>query len=300
MATTVTNDIARMLEVDLSDVFTDNYNSYPLEWPSFCTERKANKLTMKYDSMGNIDVAQIKTESDTIQYRKITQAYQTSVTMKTVVNGISFSMESKKYDQYSVLVDAQGPELARTMREFEENRVIRHYDNVTSAAYALSDGQAWATNSRPCKNSASTNDTYATTSSLNTPENHKTMIKMFADFKNHAGGKMKSYPTDGVSHRYNMAQLEENYQSDKKAQEFSNTKNVLPGISWHYSTYISSTTYWGMYDKRYPNLLFVRFSGVEPNSYEDVKDTLDFFYNVNEIFDTVVLPNIGIVHNTGA
>ncbi len=300
MATTITSDIARMLEVDLTDVFTDNYNAYPLEWPSFCTERKATKLTMKYDSMGNIAAAQQKTESDTIQYRKITQAYQTSVTMKTVVNGISFSMESKKYDQYGVLVEAQGQELARTMREYEENRVIRWYDNLTTAGYALSDGQVWQTDSRPCKNSASTNDTSATASSLNTPENHKTMIKMFADFKNHAGGKMKSYPTDGLSHRYNMAVIEENYQSERKAQEFSNTKNVLPSINWHYSTYVASTTQWTMYDKRYPNLLFVRFSGIDHNAYEDVKDTLDFFYNTVEIFETCVLPNIGIVHNAGA
>ncbi len=300
MAKTLMNDIARMLDVDISDIFTENFESYPIEWPEFVTEKKATKLVMKYDSMGNIDVASIKTESDKIQYRKIGQAYQTTCTMKTIANGIAFSMEAKEFDQYAVTSESQSKELARTMREFQENRVIRWYDNVTTAAYALADGAVWATNSRPCKNSASTNDTYATASSLKTPENHKTMIKMFADFKNHAGGKMKSYPTDGLTHRYNMGDIQEVYQSDKKANEFSNTKNILEGIKWHYSTYISSTTAWTMYDRRFPNLLFVRYSGIQKNSFEDVKDTLDFYYNVHEIYDTCVLPNIGWVYNAGA
>jgi len=300
MATTLMNDIARMLDVDITDVFTENFEAYPIEWPSFCTEKTATKLTMRYDSMGNIDVAAIKTESDTIQYRKITQAYQTTVTMKTIANGISFSMEAKEFDQYAVTSESQSKELARTMREFQENRVIRWLDNVTTAAYALADGATWATNSRVCKNSASTNDTYATASSLKTPENHKTMVKMFADFKNHAGGKMYSYPTDGISHRYNMSDIQEVYQSEKKANEFSNTKNVLESINWHYSTYMSDTNAWCMYDRRYPSICFVRYSGIQKNSFEDVKDTLDFFYNVHEIYETCVLPNIGFVWNDGA
>ena len=301
MATTLTSDISRMLEAGITDVFTTNFESYPLEYPGFTTAKKADKETMKYDSMGNIGAAKIKTESDAIDYKKITQAYQTSIKMKTVTNGISFTIEAQKYDLYKVTAESRAKELARTMREFEEARAIRWIDNATAAAYALADGQPLATDSRPCINAPGTfNDTLAAASSLTDPDNHKAMIKMFADFKNHAGGPMKAYPTNGLTHRYNMSDIEEIYQSDRKANEFSNTKNVLPSIKWTYSTYMSDTNAWAMWDNRFEHILFVEFIKTYTNSYEDVKDTLNFYYNAVAMYETGALPNIGFVYNQGA
>jgi hypothetical protein len=300
MANTLTSDISRMLEAGITDVFTTNFESYPIEYTSFTTAKQANKETMIYDSMGNIGAATIKTEGDKISYKNIEQAYQTTVKMKTITNGIRFSIEAKSYDLYKVTAEAQAKELARTMRDFEEDRAIRWIDNVSSAAYALSDGQPLATNSRPLKNAPGVfNDTYATASSLTDPENHKTMIKMFADFKNHAGTPMKSYPTNGMTHRYNMADIEEIYQSDRKANEMSNTKNVLPTIKWTYSTYMSDTNAWGMWDNRFEHILFVKFKDTYTNSGEDKEETLDFWYNAVAMYETCALPNIGFIWNDG-
>lgn len=300
MATTLTNDISRMLEAGITDVFTENFNSYPIEWPEYCTKKKADKETMIYDSMGNIAAASQKTEGDEITYRKISQAYQTTVTMKTITNGIRFSIEAKSYDLYKVNAEAQAKELARTMREYEENRAILRINNATSAAYALADGVALASNSHPCLNAAGTfNDTYATAAALEDYDNHKTMIRMFADFKNHAGTPMKSYPTDGLSHRYNMMDIEEIYVSEKKANEFSNTQNVLPSIKWHYSTYMSDTDAWMMWDSRYEHVLFVSYRDTYNNAGEDTEKTLDFWYNAVAMYETCVLPNVGFVYNDG-
>ena len=301
MATTLTSDISRMLEAGCTDVFTANFDTYPREYPGFTTAKKADKETMIYDSMGNIGAAEIKTEGSSIPYRKIVQAYQTTVSMKTITNGISFSIEALNYDLYKVTAEARAKELARTMVDFEEERCIRWVNNATSASYALADGQPLATNSRALKNTAGVfNDTYATASSLKTPENHKTMIKMFADFKTHANTPMKSYPTSGLTHRYNMADIEEIYQSDRKANEFSNTKNSLPSISWTYSTYMTDTNAWMMWDGRFEHIINVKFKDTDTNSYEDVKDTLNFYYNAVAMYETGCLPNIGIVYNDGA
>ena len=301
MAVTVTSDISRMLAAGITDVFTENFNAYPIEWPSFATKKTADKETMIYDSMGNIGAATEKSEGGEVPYKKIEQAYQTTVKMKTWSNGIRFTLEGKKYDLYKVTAEAQAKELSRTMRELEDNNVIAWIDNVTSSSYALADGQPIASNSHPLKNLAGTyNDTYATASSLKVPENHKTMINMFADFKNHAGGKMKAYPNKGLTHRYNMGDIEEIYQSDKKANEFSNTKNTLPSIQWVYSTYMSDTDAWMMWDSRYEHLIFVEYQGVNSNSGEDKEKTLDFWYNVYQMYNVGCLPNIGIVWNDGA
>jgi hypothetical protein len=140
----------------------------------------------------------------------------------------------------------------------------------------------------------------ADASSVTDPDNHKTMIKMFPYFKNHAGGPMKTYPKRGLTHRVNMADVEEIYQSDKKAKEMSNTKNVLPSIRWAYSTYAASTTSWMMWDDIYDHILFVSYRDTYNNSDEDVRDTLNFYYNAVAMYETACLPNIGIVFNPGA
>jgi hypothetical protein len=310
MATTLTSDISRMLVAGVTDVFTKNFDSFPLEYPFFTTNKMAKKEEEIYDSVGNIGAASQKTENDSIQYRKIEQAYQTKIKNKTWANGISFTMESDSYDLYGVVSETRAKELARTMREAEESRAIRWIDNATSAAYALADGQPLATNSRPLKNLVGTfNDTLATTSSLNDPENHKTMIKMFPDFKNHAGGPFKTYPTKGMTHRTNMADIEEIYASQNKANEFSNTKNVLNGsidgltskkISWGYSTYMTSTTAWMMWDDTIEHILFQWYKKTYLNSYEDVKDTLNLYVNAVALYETGCLPNIGFVYNQGS
>lgn len=301
MATTLTSDISRMLEVGITDVFMGNLEIYPIEHPGYTTAKTADKETMIYDSMGNIGAASIKTEESNISYRKIAQAYRTTVKMKTITNGIAFSLEAKSYDQYKVTSEADAKELARTMRDFEEERAIRWVNNITASAYALADGQPLATDSRPLKNTPGVfNDTLATSSSLKVPENHKTMIKMFADFKTHANTPFKFYPKKGLSHRYNMADLEEIYASDKKANEFSNTKNVLPGIQWNYSTYMTSTTAWMMWDDRVDHIIFVKYRDTYHNAVEDKKDTLNFYYNAVAQYETGCLPNVGIVYNAGA
>ena len=301
MAIGLTSDISRMLEAGITDVFTGNFDTFPREYPGFTTHKTADKQTMKYDSMGNIGAAGVKTEGAQINYRKVAQAYQTTVTMETVTNGIAFSIEAQEYDLYKVNAEAQAKELARTMADHEEDKAIEWINNATSSSYALADGQPIATNSRPLKNTAGVfNDTYAAASTLTDPDNHKTMIKMFADFKTHANTPMKSYPTSGLSHRYNMADIEEIYASDKKANEFSNTKNVLPGIQWTYSTYMTDTNAWMMWDNRFEHVLFVEYKGLYHNAYEDVKDTLNFYYNTVAMYNTCALPNIGLVYNDGA
>ena len=301
MATTLTSDISRMLQAGITDVFTANFDTFPREYPGFVSMKSADKETMIYDSMGNIGAAEIKAEDSTIPYRKITQGYQTTVKMKTVVNGIAFTIEAQNYDLYKVAAEARAKELARTMADFEEGRAIRWIDNATSAAYALADGQPLASDSHPLKNTAGIfNDTLATASSLTDPENHKTMIKMFADFKTHANTPMKSYPTNGLTHRYNMADIEEIYYSDKKANEFSNTKNVLPSIQWTYSTYMTDTNAWMLWDNRFDHIIFVKFKDTYTNAYEDVKDTISFYYNAVAMYETAALPNVGLVFNAGA
>lgn len=298
MAYTITSDISRFLEVGLKEVFTKNFEPFPIEYPAFTTAKAANKQTEKYDSVGNLKAAEVKVEGDAITYGKVTQGYQTTITNRTVANGFAISLESLKYDQYGVGKMAEAKELARTMREAEELRAILRLDNAFTTA--LADGQALCANAKPLLNSVLTNDTLATAASLKTPENHKTAIKMFADFKNHAGGKMKSYPNKGLTHVQNMMDIEEIYGSANKANEISNTKNSLPKISFDYSTYLTSTTAWFLRDTKFDHVLFQTFLATVTEMDIDVINTKNHYFNAIAMYETGVLPNIGIVGNAGA
>lgn len=297
MAYTITTDISRMLLAGQKEIFMRNFDAYPREYPEFTTEKTATKQTETYDSMGNLKAAGLKVEGDAITYGKVGQAYQTSVTNQTWANGYEVSIEATKYDLYGAINSVRAKELARTMAELEDTNAIVNLDNAFTTN--LADGVPLCTNARPCINATAVNDTLATASSIQDPNNHKTMINMFNDFKNHAGGKMKSKATDALTHRNNQFTVEEIYQSVNKASEISNTKNVLPGLNWHYSTYISSQTAWFMWDNSFEHILFQWFMKTVFDQDEDRIGTKNLYFNAIAMYGTGVLPNIGFVGNAG-
>ena len=296
MAYTMTSDISRMIVAGQKEIFLKNFESFPIEWPEITTTKKANKKTETYDSMGNLAAAQEKVEGGAIQYGKVEQAYQTSITNKTWANGYSVTLEATKYDLYGVINSAKAKELARTMREAEEARAILRWDNAFTTN--LADGAPLCTNSRPLYNvPGSYNDTL-TTGAL-TPDNLKTAIQMFGDFKNHQGGPMKCVPTDGLTHFWNQLTVEEILASTNRAYEISNTKNVLPVLNFHYSHYMSSKTAWFIWDKNFEHVLFQWFMKTVFDSDEDKISTKNLYLNAIAIYETGTLPNIGIVGSQG-
>jgi len=184
------------------------------------------------------------------------------------------------------------------MVEFEEDVMIYWWDNAT--AVNLADGVPLASNSHPLVNSALLNDTYTTASAIEDPNNHETMMNMFYDFKNHAGGFMKCIPTDGMAHYKKQFAVEKIYNSLNQAMEFSNTKNVLPKITWHYTTYASSTTQWGMWDRRYDHILGQWFMRTDFENDKDKIWTKNMYFNAIAIYNSGCIPNVGFVINDGA
>ena len=298
MAYTITPDISRMIVVGQKEIFTKNFDAYPLEYPQFVTKKSSNKESETYDSMGNLKAATKKIEGDAITYGKVTQAYQTTIKNYTWANGYEVTIEATKYDQYGVINKIEAKELSRTMRELEETNAIYWIDNIDSVN--LADGVPLADNSHPLVDSAALNDTLATAASIAVPANHKTALNMFYAFKNHAGGPMKAKATKALTHYVNQLTVEEIYQSVNRANEFSNTKNTLPKLSWVYSTYMSSQTAWMFWDTAYEHIIFQEFMGTDFDTDQDKIYTKNMYFNAIAMYGTGCLPNIGIVYNAGA
>lgn len=298
MAYTMTTHISRMIVAGQKEIFTKNFDSYPIEYTAFTTPKTANKKSETYDSMGNLKAAEEKAEGMPINYGAVSQAYQTTITNKTWANGFAHTMEAIKYDLYGVINSIKAKELSRTMRELEEKNAIYWIDNAI--ATNLADGQPIGSDSHPLVDSPLLNDTLATAASIKIPENHKTMINMFYAFKNHAGGPMKSNPTDALTHYVNQLDVEEIYGSTLKANEMSNTKNALPSLKWHYTTYASSQTFWMMWDNKFDHIIFQTFMNTEMDQDEDKISTKNMYFNAIAMYQTGAVPNIGIVYNAGA
>ena len=109
---------------------------------------------------------------------------------------------------------------------------------------------------------------------------------------------MKSFPTDGLTHKANMMQVEEILKSALVPHQQSNTKNVLPGLNFHYSTYLASTTAWFLWDKKFEHVLFQWFKKTMFDT-DDDKHAKVFYFNAFAIYETGVLPNVGIVGSLG-
>lgn len=299
MSYTMTADISRMITAGQKEIFNKNFEAFPIEYPAFTTEKTATKETETYDSMGNLKAAEEKVEGDGITYGKVRQAYQTSIKNKTWANGYEVTLEATKYDLYGQVNSIKAKELSRTMRELEENNAVRWVDGAFTLN--LADGVPLCSDSKPLLEVPGTfNDTLATASTLTDPDNHKDMVKMFSAFKNHQGGPMKSYPNKGLTHSQNMLDIEEIYGSANKANEMSNTKNVLPKISWSYSTYMASVIAWFMWDSKFEHILMQWFEKTQFDSDEDKISTKNLYLNAIAMYQSGALPNIGLVGNQGA
>lgn len=298
MAYTITTDISRMLLAGQKKIFFDNLDSYPKEYDAFTTDESATKQTETYDTLGNLKAAQEKVEGGNITYGKVTQAYQTSITNKTWANGFEVTVEATKYDLYGCVNSIKAKELARTMLELEEANAIYWIDNI--ATVNLADGVPLASNSHPLVDSASTNDTLAAAGSIADPDNHMGMINMFYDFKNHAGGPMIARPKKALTHYVNQFTVEEVYGSTLKANEMSNTKNVLPKLAWNYSTYMSSRTAYMMWDDKFTHIIMQWFARTMFDADTDKVYTKNMYFNAMSMYNSGCLPSIGIVYNPGA
>lgn len=293
----ITDDISRMLVAGQKEIFTKNLEAYPREWKQYCTIKNSNKRKETYDSIGNLKAAELKPEGAPIQYGKVTQAYQTTIQNQTIANGYAHSIEAIKYDLYGVINSVKASELSRTMGDYEENTAIYWVNNITTVN--LADGVPMASASHPLVNSALLNDNYPTAASIADPDSHYTALNVFNNFKNHAGTPMKTRATDAMTYIGNQFTIEELWRSGNKAYEMSNTKNVLPPITWHYSTYMTDTNGWMYWDSRFEHFIFQWFAQTEFEQDKDKVWTKNMYFNAMAIYNTGAIPNVGLVWNDG-
>jgi phage major head subunit gpT-like protein len=73
-----------MIVAGQKEIFTKNFDSFPIQYPDFTTEKKSTKKSETYDTMGNLQEATEKAEGGAISYGSVGQAYQTTITNKTL------------------------------------------------------------------------------------------------------------------------------------------------------------------------------------------------------------------------
>lgn len=227
MADTRVSDIARMTEAGVNEVFNAAAKKpRVLEYKPICREVKGDKQICKYDSLGAIGPAVVKAEGDTITFRKLEQAYETTIESTTKTNGVMASIEALKYDLKGVVEKTFGEPLVRTMITLKEKAVADVYNDSFTTNGA--DGVAQVSNSHPLVNSALVND------NLLTGEMSTTTIvaakNMFNRIYDQAGELFDTAPTHLLIHPNKLYLALQLLNSQLMALELSNTKNVLQDV----------------------------------------------------------------------
>ncbi len=305
MADTRVSDIARMTEAGVNEVFNAAAKKpRVLEYKPICREVKGDKQICKYDSLGAIGPAVIKAEGDTITFRKLEQAYETTIESTTKTNGVMSSIEALKYDLKGVVEKTFGEPLVRTMITLKEKAVADVYNDSFTTNGA--DGVAQVSNSHPLVNSALVND------NLLTGEMSTTTIvaakNMFNRIYDQAGELFDTAPTHLLIHPNKLYLALQLLNSQLMALELSNTKNVLQDvhalkiITNRYLDYNTGTdaSPWFLLDKTLDaGVVLQNFEGLSIDKWFEPED-LSFRGVAWEMYGVgMVAPGYGIVGSQG-
>lgn len=309
MATTYRSDISEFLYLGLKEVFIKALQTPRYTYWDKCTHQKtSDKYQEFYETVGNVKPADTTSESASIKYGKIMQGYKTTVTNIKVTNGLQVSLEAMEDDLYNVINTAKTSELVRTMDTARERNVAATWNGVFTNTGA--DGVFNASASHPLVNSASLNDNLA--SGAITPDNLVSARNKFNHIYNQSGELFDTTPTHLLTHSDKMYQVMAILESDLRALELSNTKNtlgeIMPGLKPLFNKYLTMNTTtgvapWHLIDMTLDGagVIFQKRKGVTTDYYLDKKDTLDFYFNVHERYQSAVIsPGYGFVSSLGS
>lgn len=299
---TMRGNIPELLWVGLNEITKDNLKALPkAAYTAMTHPKKSDKQYELYQSMGNLQPAAEKTEGGSMQYGTVSEAYQTKLTNKTYNNGVSFTLESIDDNQYKGVLELyKNSECSRTLQTLREQKFADLFNNA--GTYTGADGVAYAANNHPLVNSASVNDNLFTGGI--TPDNLKTAKNMFNHILNQAGDVMDTSPTLLVAHPDYQFTVMEVLESDLKALELSNTKNVVNGhmpVTPAFNRYIDGAK-WALMDMNMTGAGFVfqRRQDIHATQKQDEIDTLNYYYGLYERYAFgVISPGYGFVWSAG-
>jgi phage major head subunit gpT-like protein len=220
-------DIQRMTEAGVDMIFKKTAKMPRKKlYPMICTEVKQPKEIGIYDSMGDITAASIKPEGDAVSFDALEQAYQTTITSKTVAKGVEATLEKLEYDLYGVVNKTFGVPLQRVMQIYKEIEIADHYNHGFATTGA--DGQFIFDTDHPLVNSTLENSNLAT--GALTPDNLIAAKNMFIDIKDQAGMPFDTYPTTLLINDKKQYVAMQILESQLVAFELSNTKNVVNAL----------------------------------------------------------------------
>lgn len=228
MAETRKSDILRMTEAGVDEVFYGAAKKpRQLEYKAICNEKTKETLIGTYDTIGAIGPAQVTAEGDTVQFRKIMQAYETSIEVSKVTNGVMATIEALAGDLKGVVEKTFGEPLVKTMIVKKEKAVADVYNNGFATVGA--DGVNLFSDSHPLVNNA-----LLLNDNLITGEMSVATIKAgknrFNHIYDHSGELFDTAATHLLIHPDKLYLAIELLQSQLMALELSNTKNSLQEV----------------------------------------------------------------------
>ena len=306
MADTRVSDILNLTEAGVDEVFNRAAKKpRVLEYKPICREVNVGKQIGKYQSIGNIGPAVVKPEGDAVTFRKIEQAYETTIESTTKTNGVQATLEALEYDLEGVVKATFGEPLVRTMIIKKEKDVAGAYNGAFADVGA--DGVTILNNAHPLVNSALVNDNLLTGEmSTTTIPQAKNMFNFIYD---QAGEFMDTAPTHLLIHPNKLYLALQLLNSQLMALELSNTKNVLQDVHalkivtnrWLDYTVATDVSPWFMLDMTLDaGCVLQNFMGLQLKKWFE-PETLDYRAVSWEIYGVgMVSPGYSIIGSAGS
>lgn len=303
MAGTTRADLAKAMYVGSKEIFKKNLEARSeQEWKAYMTIKTSDKMEEKYETIGNLKPATEKLEGGKIQYGKITDGNTTTIKNKTWANGFEVSMEASEDDKWKVAADAKASELVRTIIDLREENAAAVWNEVQTRVCA--DGKYYADDDHPLLNTdAEVNDNLGTgvidasSTGFTTWDN---MIKMFKNIHNHYGKRFMTKPTAALMSITRQTTVMALLNSQLKPFESSNTKNTIPILKLIFGSFLDDTLVHFL-DETIDSAIFQVRKGIVTDYEYDKKDTLNFYFNIHERYQTgMINDGFGFITCTGA
>lgn len=304
MAATITNTttIARALLAQFENFYTPNWDAFDKEYSKWNTLIGKDTPTGLYDTFGNLPAAKEMTDGASFENNAISQAYQTSITVKQFGTTLALTYMAQKYAQNNsnIIDKMKVASTAKSMLVTLEENGITPWNGAFTVN--LADGVPLISASHPCKDTADTVYSNLATGVLSY-ENLEAGVKLFAGFKDHQGKPVPSRPTAIKTHALNEMAVKKLFESQYVPIDNQLVNRALPNLTPIFSNYITSKTAWFLEeiaaDRPHVISQYLNSCPSPENSVDVFPENRNYVASSAFFMNSGAIPNVGIVGSTG-
>lgn len=302
---TNTTTISRALLAQFQEAYYANWDAFPREYDKWNTMVGSDTPKHTFDTFGNLLAAIEMTDGQDFTKNAITQAYETSVTVKQFGTTLAITYMAQMYAKNAskVLDKIKIAGVVKSMLVSLEANGITPWDNAFTVN--LADGVPGCSASHPCFDlvgGAGTLWNNLATGPISY-DNIEAGLKKFAGFLDHQGKPVPSVCDTIKTHALNQMALKKLFESQYVPLDNQLVQNPMPMLKAVFSNYLTSKTAWFLEDtspdRPHGISVYLNSCASPDNEVNKLPENRDYVASSAFFMNSGMIPNIGLVGSTG-